>query len=474
MQTDFHKEKIKMSKKLWFSVLAVVVASATVLSACAPAAAPTPETVTVVETQIVQVEVTAAPPPAEKKLEIFHWWTAPGEREAADAMFAAMNAAYPDVNIVENPVPGGGGTEHRVVLKARITAGIPPDTFQTLGGAELKDYVDSNVLEPLDDWYASTGYGDVIPKPLLNAVTINGHPYSVPLNMHLENILYYNKKLFDELGIAAPTGYADFVAACDKIQAAKPDMKCLAVGSKDNWSDVFVLDTIMMEDGGPEYYVKFFKGEVDVANDPIFKGALEKFAALQKYSNMDNHSTLTWDQAVSEVGSGNAAMTIMGTWAIGAFTKGSNWQPGVDFGAVNYPTKPERILLFHPDTYGCTVGAPDPAECQDWLNVVASPELQIPTDVTQGGMFARTDIAPTEFPDPIRQEMQEYVSKNPDKLILDQHGTILPNAAQSKYRDIISTFFASDGSDVAGTIAATADMMTTFDVKTGAAWYQWP
>ena len=69
------------------------------------------------------------------------------------------------------------------------------------------------------------------------------------------------------------------IAACEAIKAAKPDMICLDVGSKDNWSDVFVLDTIMMELGGPEYYVKFFKGEVDVANDPIFKESLEKFAA---------------------------------------------------------------------------------------------------------------------------------------------------------------------------------------------------
>jgi hypothetical protein len=141
---------------------------------------------------------------------------------------------------------------------------------------------------------------------------------------------------------------------------------------------------------------------------------------------------------------------------------------------VNYPTKPERILLFHPDTYGCTVGAPDPDICQEWLGVVASPELQIPTDVTQGGLFARTDIAPTEFPDPIRQEMQEFVSKNPDKLILDQHGTILPNPAQVQYRVIISSFFAASKPDVAGTIKQVADMMTTFNVKEGASWYNWP
>ena len=466
-----------MSRKMWYNLIALMMVATLVLSACGQTAAtPAPTPVTIIQTKEVPVEVvvTATPEPKAKQLEIFHWWTAPGEREAADAMFAALQAANPDIEIVENPVPGGGGTEHRVVLKARITAGIPPDTFQTLGGAELKDYVDSGVLEPLDDFYSSTGYGDKIPQPLLKAVTIDGHPYSVPLNMHLENILYYNKKLFDELSLAAPTSYEELIAACDAIKEARPEMACLAVGSKDNWSDVFVLDTIMLELGGPEYYVQFFKGEIDVANDPIFRESLEKFAALQPYINMSDHSSLTWDQAVSAVGSEQAAMTIMGTWAIGAFIKGSNWQPDVDFGAVNYPTKPERILLFHPDTYGCTVGAPHPEECQAWLNVVASPELQIPTDVTQGGLFARTDIDPTEFPDPIRQEMQQFVADNPDKLILDQHGTILPNAAQVQYRVIISTFFASNNPDVDATIAETADMMTTFNVKEGAAWYQWP
>ncbi len=385
----------------------------------------------------------------------------------------ALAAKFPNIELVENPVPGGGGTEHRIVLKARITAGIPPDTFQTLGGAELKDYVDSGVLVPLDDFYTQTGYGDKIPKPLLNAVTIDGHPYSVPLNMHLENILYFNKKLFDELKIKAPTTYDELVAACDTIKKAKPDMSCLAVGSKNDWSDVFVLDTIMMELGGPEYYVNFMKGLIDPATDPIFKDSLEKFAKLQPYINKD-HSSLTWDQAVDAVGAGQAAMTLMGTWAIGAFIKGSNWQPNVDFGAVTYPQKPERILLFHPDTYGCTVGAPDPKECQDWLNVVASPELQIPTDVTQGGLFARKDIDPTNFPDPIRQELQKFVADHPDKLILDQHGTILPNAAQVAYRTIISSLFAEQKPDIAGTIKQVADMMTTYNVKDGAAWYKWP
>ena len=109
-----------MYKKSMTILIAIVVMSM-ILSACAPQVvketvvvtqvvteqvivAGTPEIKEVVKTVIVE----ATPVPPEKKLEIFHWWTAPGEREAADAMFAAFKAKYADVNIVENPVPGGG------------------------------------------------------------------------------------------------------------------------------------------------------------------------------------------------------------------------------------------------------------------------------------------------------------------------------------------------------------------------------
>lgn len=404
-------------------------------------------------------------------LEIYHWWTAPGEREAADAMKAALAAKFPDIVWTEDPVAGGGGSNLRAVLQSRLAAGNYPDTWQTLGGAELKNYVDSGYLKPLDALYKKLGYDKVIPGPLLKAVTIDGKPYSVPLNMHLENILYYDKKLFDELGITPPTTFEELIAACDQIKAAKPDLTCLGLGSKEKWGDAFVLDSLLLQEGGPEYYTQLFKGEIDVANDPKFKAALEKLQTLLPYVNAD-HSSLTWDQAVGLLGSGKAAMTLMGTWAIGALTKGSGKVPGVDFGAVTFPQKPDRILLFHPDTFGLASKAPHPAATEDWLETVASPELQIPTDVTQGGLFARTDIDPMKFPDPIRQELQKFVAANPGKLILDQHGSIMPAKAQSQYWDIISAFMAQP--DVAKAINDTAKMMTDLNVKTESAWYQWP
>jgi glucose/mannose transport system substrate-binding protein len=421
----------------------------------------------------VEVVVTATPEPEAREIEIFHWWTGPGEREAADAMFAALKDAYPDVTVVENPVAGGGGVSHRVVLQGRMAAGVPPDTFQTLGGAELKAYVDGNALEPLDDLWAELNYKEAIPGPLANAVTIDGHPYVVPLNMHIQNILYYDQKLFEELGLEPPTNFEELIAACQAIQAAYPDKAPFGLGTQENWEAAFVLDSIILEEGGPEYYVSLFKGDVDVTTDPVFRASLEKLVQLMEYI-YPFHSNLTWDQSVGLVASGDAAMVLMGTWAIGAFVKGSGWTPGVDFGAVTFPQEPERLLLFHPDTYGLAAGAPHPSATLDWLKVVASPELQVPTDVTQGGMFARIDIDPMEFPDPIRQEMQAYVRDNPDKLILDQHGSIAPASFSNEYWITIAGFMAADQPDVDATIDQVATLFETYDVKAQSAWYQWP
>lgn len=467
------------------TVLSVLIVLSMVLAACAPAAPQIQEVVkTVVVTQEVMVAgtpevkevvktvvVEATPEPKSPELLIFHWWTAPGEREAADAMFEALKAKYPEIKVVENPVPGGGGVSQRVVLQARMTAGFPPDTFQTLGGAELKSYVDAGQLEPLDEVWAKLDYANKIPGPLAKAVSVDGHPYVVPLNMHIQNILYYNKALFTELNLTAPTKYEELIATCEAIKTAKPDMACIGLGSKEKWGDAFVFDAVFMEEAGPADYVKFYKGELDPATFEPFRKSLDKFAALAPYINTD-HAGLTWDQATALLPAGTAAMTIMGTWAIGALEKGGGWKAGEDFGAVTFPQVPERVLLFHPDTYGLPKGAPDAESTMKWLEVVASPELQIPTDVIQGGLFARIDIDPTEFPDPIRQELMQYVRDNPDKLILDQHGSISPASFTSEYWNAIASFLVQPDADA--TIAQVTSLLQQFSVKDGSAWYQWP
>ncbi|MCK4580052.1 MAG: hypothetical protein KAU10_01785, partial [Dehalococcoidia bacterium] len=54
---------------------------------------------------------------ADDQLINYHWWTAGGEKEAIDAVFALYGTVYPEVEIVENPTAGGGGGIMRAQIK---------------------------------------------------------------------------------------------------------------------------------------------------------------------------------------------------------------------------------------------------------------------------------------------------------------------------------------------------------------------
>ena len=43
------------------------------------------------------------------------------------------------------------------------------------------------------------------PQQLLDMVSYNGEIYSVPSNVHRGNVLFYNKKVFTDNGLTAPT-----------------------------------------------------------------------------------------------------------------------------------------------------------------------------------------------------------------------------------------------------------------------------
>lgn len=455
-----------MREKFW-QILTVCLVGVLLLSACQ---SPTPVAT------VVQPSATPMLMPTEtagqQQLEVFHWWTAAGEREAAEAMFRVFSSQYPQVTVVQNQVRGGGGTNLRTVLQARLDSGSPPDTFQTLGGAELKNYVDRGHLQPLDDLWAELKYAEVIPAPLASTMTVNGRRYAVPLDMHIQNILYYNIPLFNELQLTPPQTYAELLTICRTLAEKHPEMSCLALGSKDTWATAFIFDSILLQAGGPGHYVRLYKGELDVTTDGVYRQALLNFAALRPFIHPD-HGLYTWDQSVGLVGTRQSAMVIMGTWAIGAFVKGSGWQPGIHFGAVIFPGRSDAAILFHPDSFGMTVNAPNQQSARQWLHAVASPELQVATDVIQGGLFARTDIDPQVFPDPIRREFQQYVNSNPNRLVLDQHGGILPTDAQAVYWQIL-TDYLNGNLDVDATIAAVDQMMKQYDVKNASAWYQWP
>ena len=65
-----------------------------------------------------------------KSLEIFSWWTAPGEAEALATLLDEFIYKYPNASIVNVVAEPGGELDAQQLLLDRIRSGDPPDVFQ--------------------------------------------------------------------------------------------------------------------------------------------------------------------------------------------------------------------------------------------------------------------------------------------------------------------------------------------------------
>ena len=86
----------------------------------------------------------------DNQLEVFSWWTSPGEAPALQALFDAYSAKYADTEIINAAVAGGAGVNAIAVLLTRLQGNEPPDSWQTHIGRELIDqYVVPGYCEPI-------------------------------------------------------------------------------------------------------------------------------------------------------------------------------------------------------------------------------------------------------------------------------------------------------------------------------------
>ena len=474
----FRKAVSKTSATIIVAVILIIIAAIAGYYAglsSAPSPTPTsPQTVTSVTTvtTVTTVSPTPTATPAAKQLIIYHWWTAGGEREAINAVFKVFKEKYPDVEIVENPVAGGAGAVMKAVIWGLLASGTPPDTFQVHAGGELKEYVDAGYLAPVDEVWKEMGLEKVIPSTLQAMCKFKGHYYAVPINVHRSNVLWYNPKIFEELGIIDKFGdprtwdLNTFLEVARYIKENKPDVAPVALATRNKWPLTHLFEVLLVLHGGPETYVKFWTGKFDYKNpnDPVWsavKDVLKTIATMAKEGLFNsNHPELTWDQAAALVYQGKAAMYIHGDWVAGYFMSvGAKY--GEEWSAAPFP---KSVFILLSDSFNLPEKAPHPEIAMDWLKVVASPEAQEKFNLIKGSIPARTDVSP-KYPDPYRPETADDFKKStlvPSAV----HGGISKEAFVTEMHNILTSLItsAAAGADVDTAVnAAMQQIMQAID-----------
>jgi glucose/mannose transport system substrate-binding protein len=230
-----------------------------------------------------------------------------------------------------------------------------------------------------------------MPASLLSQISYKGKIYSVPVNIHRANILWYNPAVLKKAGIASvPTSWASFVAALDKAKAA--GVIPLSLGEQ--WTQKHLFETIMISTLGPAGWAKLWTPAGDW-NQTGVKTAIDRFnQLLNDYTNSDAAS-LTWQDAGKLVIDGKAAFNVMGDWQDGYFsgtTKGGNLakKPGTHYGWAAVPGS-GGVFDWLSDSFTLPKGAPHAAAATKWLSFLGSRQAQDAFNPAKGSIPARSD-----------------------------------------------------------------------------------
>ena len=321
---------------------------------------------------------------ATGEVEVFSWWTAGGEADGLAAMVEVFNEENPDLTFVNSAVAGGAGTDARAQLATRLQASDPPSSWQGHAGQELiGTYVAAGQIEPLNFLYEEEGWLDVMPETLIPLISDGDNIYSVPVNIHRANVMWYIPSRLEEWGVEAPTTWDEFLATAATLQAA--DVTPLAIGFQ--WTHMHLLETVLLGSLGADAYSALWDGSGDWGSADV-TAALETYQQVLEFANTDA-STLEWDQAAQLVVDGNAAFTIMGDWAEGFF-KAQGLEPETDFGWAPAPGT-DGLFQFLSDSFVLPVDAKNREGALAWLRVAGSQAGQDAFNPIKGSIPARSD-----------------------------------------------------------------------------------
>lgn len=218
------------------------------------------------------------------------------------------------------------------MIVEKLQQGDPPELFTYWAGARTQALVDRDMLEPLDDvWPAVSSHFP--PSIIAAAATYNNHKYLLPITQHLV-VFFYNKNLFSQQKLNPPTTWSEFIEICKTLKDR--GIPANALGAKERWPAQFWFDYLLLRTAGPLYRAKLMQGKASYTDPEVIEAyRMWSEMLLNGYFNK-NANELDWAEATELVCRGEAAMTLMGTWAIQRFTN-CKFEEGKDFDYFTFP-----------------------------------------------------------------------------------------------------------------------------------------
>ncbi|HJP77473.1 MAG TPA: extracellular solute-binding protein [Pseudonocardiaceae bacterium] len=229
---------------------------------------------------------------------------------------------------------------YKTKIRTAIGAGQAPTIIWGWGGGTLRSYVNAGQVDDLTSWFDQhPEVKNRLFKTAFPAATVNGKIYAMPCENVQPIVLYYNKKIFDQVGVQPPQSWGDLMALVSTFNAR--GIAPLSLGGQSRWTNMMWLEFLFDRIGGPEVFEAIYNGEKDSWSNPAAIDALGKVQDLVKANGfIKGFSSITADSNADQalLYTGKAAMMLHGSWSYGIQqTNGGDFVSSGGLGFVNFP-----------------------------------------------------------------------------------------------------------------------------------------
>ena len=193
----------------------------------------------------------------------------------------------------------------------------PPDVANWYAGNRMLPFVRAGLFEDVSDIWADSGWVDGnLSENMEHAkksMTIGGKQWGIPYTYYQWGV-YYRKDIFEKLSIPVPTTWDEFLSACEILKGF--GITPITIGSKYLWTTAGVFDYLNLRTNGYEFHMDLTLGKVPYT-DPRVQAVFDKWDDLTKPGYfLENHAALSWQEALAPMVNGDAAMYVMGNFAV--------------------------------------------------------------------------------------------------------------------------------------------------------------
>lgn len=328
-----------------------------------------------------------------EELIVYHGWSTPSEVAALKVLQEALTAkghTWKDLAI-----PHNSGVNVSIVNL--VTGGEPPNAFVTSDPNIFRDLAGLGLERDLTDYYGQIGATQGFFPIIRDLSTVDGKMVKVPLFMHIDGMVYWNKAVAAKVGID-PTSWKsvdEMIADFQKVKDA--GFVAAAVGGQ-AFQVGYLFHAMLAAIGGPEIYNRLYAEQPDISvlDTPEVRKTIEVIRTFSEQATPESENR-PWNETTNTVIAGQALFHIMGDWMKGEWLAAGK-TPGVDFGCMPIPGA--KAVPVTSDAMGILGGQPeniDKAEL-DLVAAFVDPVVSAKANQKKGSTSPRAD-APTEFQD---------------------------------------------------------------------------